>query len=112
MAVRWRARVRAAGVLVALTTTAGLVGCTRMASRFVRFAPVDLPESAQLRLKRLYPGAVLKPATRTVLVPWPMTARLGGKPVQGREVMLWARQFIDAVVRGDVSAAASVGTGR
>ncbi|WP_456787938.1 transcription-repair coupling factor [Cellulomonas sp. P5_C5] len=78
--------------------------------KFVRFAPVDLPESAQLRLKRLYPGAVLKPATRTVLVPWPMTARLGGKPVQGREVMLWARQFIDAVVRGDVAAAAAVGT--
>lgn len=80
--------------------------------KFVRFAPVDLPESAQLRLKRLYPGSVLKPAVRTVLVPWPMTARLGGKPVQGREVMLWARQFIDAVVRGDVAVAATVGTAR
>src|SRR3954452_19313463 len=80
--------------------------------KFVRFAPVELPESAQLRLKRLYPGAVLKPAVRTVLVPWPMTARIGGKPVQGREVMLWARQFIDAVVRGDVSAAATVGSSR
>jgi len=78
--------------------------------KFVRFAPVDLPESAQLRLKRLYPGSVLKPAIRTVLVPWPMTARIGGKPVQGREVMLWAKQFIDAVVRGDVGAAATVGT--
>ena len=80
--------------------------------KFVRFAPVDLPESAQLRLKRLYPGSVLKPAVRTVLVPWPMTARIGGKPVQGREVMLWARQFIDAVVRGDVGVAATVGTAR
>lgn len=80
--------------------------------KFIRFAPVDLPESAQLRLKRLYPGSVLKPAVRTVLVPWPMTARIGGKPVQGREVMLWARQFIDAIVRGDVSAAATVGAAR
>lgn len=80
--------------------------------KFVRFAPVDLPESAQLRLKRLYPGSVLKPAVRTVLVPWPMTARIGGKPVQGREVMLWAKQFIDAVVRGDVGVAATVGTAR
>lgn len=80
--------------------------------KFVRFAPVELPESSQLRLKRLYPGAVLKPAVRTVLVPWPMTARIGGKPVQGREVMMWARQFIDAVVRGDVSAAATVGSRR
>ncbi|KQT02344.1 transcription-repair coupling factor [Cellulomonas sp. Leaf395] len=91
--------------------TSGLSDVTAQ-GKFVRFAPVDLPESAQLRLKRLYPGAVLKPTTRTVLVPWPMTARLGGKPVQGREVMLWARQFIDAVVRGDVGAAATVGTGR
>ncbi|KRD42972.1 transcription-repair coupling factor [Cellulomonas sp. Root930] len=80
--------------------------------KFIRFAPVDLPESAQLRLKRLYPGAVLKPTVRTVLVPWPMTARIGGKPVQGRDVMLWARQFIDAIVRGDVSAAATVGAAR
>lgn len=90
---------------------AGLSDVTAQ-GRFVRFAPVELPESAQLRLKRLYPGAVLKPAVRTVLVPWPMTARIGGKPVQGREVMLWARQFIDAVVRGDVSAAATVGSKR
>ncbi len=91
--------------------SAGLSDVTAQ-GKFVRFAPVDLAESAQLRLKRLYPGSVLKPAVRTVLVPWPMTARIGGKPVQGREVMLWARQFIDAVVRGDVSVAASVGTGR
>ena len=90
---------------------AGLSDVTAQ-GKFVRFAPVELPESAQLRLKRLYPGAVLKPAIRTVLVPWPMTARIGGKPVQGREVMLWARQFIDAIVRGDVSAAATVGSRR
>lgn len=88
---------------------AGLSDVTAQ-GKFIRFAPVDLPESAQLRLKRLYPGSVLKPALRTVLVPWPMTARIGGKPVQGREVMLWAKQFIDAVVRGDVAAAAAVGT--
>ncbi|WP_309135277.1 transcription-repair coupling factor [Cellulomonas sp.] len=78
--------------------------------RFVRFAPVELPESAQLRLKRLYPGAVLKPAVRTVLVPFPTTARIGGKPLHGKELLAWARQFVDAVVRGDVSVAAQVGT--
>jgi len=78
--------------------------------KVVRFAPVDLPESAQLRLKRLYPGTVLKPALRTILVPFPTTARLGGRPLHGGEVLAWARQLIDAVVRGDVSAAAGVGT--
>jgi transcription-repair coupling factor (superfamily II helicase) len=95
----FRLHVRAAGI--ADVTAQG---------KFVRFAPVELPESAQLRLKRLYPGSVVKPAVRTVLVPFPTTARIGGRPLHGREVMTWARQFIDAVVRGDVAAAASVGT--
>lgn len=96
---QFRLHVRAAGI--ADVTAQG---------RFVRFAPVELPESAQLRLKRLYPGSVVKPAVRTVLVPFPTTARIGGKPLHGRDIMTWARQFIDAVVRGDVSVAASVGT--
>ncbi|GIG19666.1 transcription-repair-coupling factor [Cellulomonas chitinilytica] len=90
---------------------AGLADVTAQ-GKFVRFAPVELPESAQLRLKRLYPGSVLKPATRTVLVPFPTTARIGGKPLHGRDVLVWARQFVDAVVRGDVAAAATVGTSR
>ncbi|MCG2798933.1 MAG: transcription-repair coupling factor, partial [Cellulomonas sp.] len=88
---------------------AGLSDVTAQ-GRFVRFAPVELAESAQLRLKRLYPGVVLKPAVRTVLVPFPTTARIGGKPLHGGDVLRWARQLIDAVILGDVSAAAKVGT--
>lgn len=88
---------------------AGLSDVTAQ-GKFVRFAPVELPESAQLRLKRLYPGSVLKPALRTILVPFPTTARIGGKPLHGEAVLAWARELIDAVVLGDVSAAAGVGT--
>jgi transcription-repair coupling factor (superfamily II helicase) len=88
---------------------AGLTDVTAQ-GKFVRFAPVELPESAQLRLKRLYPGSVHKPALRTVLVPFPTTARIGGKPLHGEAIMTWSRQLIDAVVLGDVSAAAGVGT--
>ncbi|MFC8597446.1 transcription-repair coupling factor [Isoptericola sp. NPDC057191] len=88
---------------------AGIADVTAQ-GKFVRFAPVDLPESAQLRLKRLYPGTILKPAIRAVLVPFPTTARIGGRPLRGAEVLAWARQLIDAVVLGDVSAAAGVGT--
>jgi len=36
--------------------------------KFLRLAPITLPESAQLRLSRLYPGSLYKPATSTVLV--------------------------------------------
>ncbi|MCL2454947.1 MAG: transcription-repair coupling factor [Micrococcales bacterium] len=90
---------------------AGLTDLTAQ-GRYVRFAPVELPESATLRLKRLYPGTVLKPALRTILVPFPTTARVGGKPLHGRDVLTWARQLIDAVILGDVSAAATVATSR
>ncbi|QAY69002.1 transcription-repair coupling factor [Xylanimonas protaetiae] len=88
---------------------AGLSDVTAQ-GKHVRFAPVDLPESAQLRLKRLYPGVILKPAIRAFLVPFPTTARIGGRPLRGAEVLTWARQLVDAVVLGDVAAAAAVGT--
>jgi len=76
---------------------AGLTDVT-VQGRYVRFAPVELPESAMLRLKRLYPGTVLKPAVRTILVPFPTTARLGGRPLAGKEVLAWARELVDAVL--------------
>ncbi|WP_125774717.1 transcription-repair coupling factor [Antribacter gilvus] len=88
---------------------AGLSDITAQ-GKLIRFAPVDLPESAQLRLKRLYPGVILKPAIRAFLVPYPTTARIGGRPLRGAEVLAWARQLIDAVILADVAAAAKVGT--
>jgi transcription-repair coupling factor (superfamily II helicase) len=51
---------------------------------------------------------VLKPALRTILVPFPTTARIGGRPLHGSEVLAWARQLVDVVLRGDVGAAAEV----
>ena len=90
-----------------LARSAGLTDVTAQ-GKFVRFAPVDLAESAQLRLKRLYPGSVLKPAVRTVLVPFPTTARIGGRPLAGGEILAWARDLVGAVVLGDVSTAAGV----
>ncbi|PFG44200.1 transcription-repair coupling factor [Isoptericola jiangsuensis] len=88
---------------------AGLTDVTAQ-GKHIRFAPVDLPESAQLRLKRLYPGTILKPAIRAVLVPYPTTARIGGKPLRGAALLGWAEQLIDAVILGDVAAAATAGT--
>ncbi|MBI4939176.1 MAG: transcription-repair coupling factor [Actinobacteria bacterium] len=74
----------------------------------VRFGPVDLPDSAQLRLKRLYPGTLLKEATRTVLVPRPMTARVGGQPLRDTAVLDWATQLVEAVFLGSIAAGAGV----
>nr|MBA2696834.1 DEAD/DEAH box helicase [Actinomycetota bacterium] len=75
----------------------------------IRFAPVaELRESQQLRLNRLYPGTIIKPATRTILVPTPKTARVGGKPLRDRAVLEWAEQLIRAVLLDEVAAAAGV----
>ncbi|MGP7960312.1 transcription-repair coupling factor [Sanguibacter sp. A247] len=79
--------------------------------KHIRFAPLELPESATMRLQRLYPGTMLKPAIRSILVPFPTTARVGGRPLHGAEVLAWARQLVEAVVLGSVAAAAARGAG-
>ncbi|MFJ7155911.1 transcription-repair coupling factor [Streptomyces sp. NPDC101118] len=64
----------------------------------VRFGPVELRESQELRLKRLYPGSVLKPATSQVLVPRPKTGKIGGKPLVGRELLAWTGEFLTQIL--------------
>jgi transcription-repair coupling factor (superfamily II helicase) len=83
---RLRVRLRQAGV--SEVTSAG---------SNIRFAGVDLPESAQLRLKRVHNG-LYKPATNLALVPHPKTAALGGRPIAGLELIAWVRAVVDAMV--------------
>ncbi len=64
----------------------------------IRFAPVELRESQELRVKRLYPGTVIKPAVHQVLVPRPKTAKVGGKPLVGRELLGWVGEFLTSVL--------------
>ncbi|WP_431962854.1 transcription-repair coupling factor [Actinacidiphila sp. bgisy160] len=64
----------------------------------VRFSPVELRESQELRLNRLYPRTVVKQAARQILVPRPATARIGGKPVVGRELLAWTAELLTAVL--------------
>ncbi|MFW7414489.1 transcription-repair coupling factor [Demequina sp. SO4-18] len=62
--------------------------------KFIRFSPLELPDSAAMRITRIYPGTLIKPAVRQVLVPAPLTARLGGSPVEGLPVLEWVREVI------------------
>jgi transcription-repair coupling factor (superfamily II helicase) len=86
------------------------VGDISVQGSYVRFGPVDLPESAQLRLQRLYPKSLVKDAVHTILVPKPMTARVAGKPLRDTAVLQWASDLIRAVMLGSVADAARVGT--
>ena len=84
---RFRGRARQAGL-----TDVTLQG------KYVRFSPVELPESGTVRLNRLYPKSLLKPAVRTMLVPRPSTAVVGGQPIRDEALLTWAREVIDTVV--------------
>jgi transcription-repair coupling factor (superfamily II helicase) len=77
---------------------------------FVRFGPLQLPESRQLRLQRLYPGTLVKEAVRTILVPRPTTARVAGAPLRDTEVLRWASDLIEVVLLDSVADAARVTT--
>jgi transcription-repair coupling factor (superfamily II helicase) len=84
---RLRARARRAGL-----TDITLQG------KYVRFAPVELPDSGKVRLDRLYPRSILKPGVRTMLVPRPVPTTVGGPPIRDEELLAWVRQVVDSVV--------------
>ncbi|MFC0675485.1 transcription-repair coupling factor, partial [Brachybacterium hainanense] len=68
--------------------------------KMIRFAHLELPDSVSLRMKRLYPGTMEKPAVRQVLVPRPMTGRIGGTELRDHELLDWARTVIGVLVPG------------
>jgi transcription-repair coupling factor (superfamily II helicase) len=76
---------------------AGLTDIT-VAGSAVRFTPVELAESASMRLQRLYPRTVIKTAVRTILVPRPRTAAVGGQPLKDEALLGWCREVIDSVI--------------
>ncbi len=84
---RFRGRARRAGVWE-----------VTIAGRNVRFAPVVLPESRVVRLSRIHPGSLVKEGVRTILVPRPQTAVVGGHPITGKLLLEWARSVIDAII--------------
>ncbi|WP_086820902.1 transcription-repair coupling factor [Allokutzneria sp. NRRL B-24872] len=67
----------------------------------VRFAPMDLRDSQTVRLKRLHPKAVHKPAVKTVSVPRPTEGAAGGRIgaplLRDRELLDWCAKFIESI---------------
>jgi transcription-repair coupling factor (superfamily II helicase) len=58
--------------------------------KYLRFAPVELPDSRVVRLNRIYPGSLVKSAVRTMLVPRPQA--------RDEELLAWAGRVIDAII--------------
>jgi len=61
----------------------------------VRFSPVALPDSMQLRVARLYPRSTVKPATRTIVIPKPAATASG--PTSDIETIDWVHSVLKAV---------------
>ncbi len=65
---------------------------------YVRFTPVELPDSVRVRIDRLYPKTVVKTALHSILVPRPTTGTIGGQPLRDRDVLDWAGRVIEDAV--------------
>ena len=72
------------------------VGLTEIVlqGKSIRFAPVTLADSMRVRLTRLYPGSIIKPATRSLLIPLPAG--------QG-ELLGWVRQVIESAIETPIT---------
>ncbi|HLL66181.1 MAG TPA: transcription-repair coupling factor [Micromonosporaceae bacterium] len=87
---------------------ARLYGLTEVSvqGKHLRFGPLPLPDSKQMRLKRLYPEAVYKVANDTVSLPRPMTRRIGGEPLRDTALLDWCAEFLTGVLGEPVAAPA------
>jgi transcription-repair coupling factor (superfamily II helicase) len=75
-----------------------------VAGNGIRVGPVDLPDSAQMRLARVYPKSQYKAAARAVIVPKPVDGgRIGGTPLRDVALLEWCTRLL-----GDLTGPAKV----
>ncbi|MEU6073123.1 transcription-repair coupling factor [Micromonospora sp. NPDC047074] len=78
-----------------------------MQGKHIRFGPLPLPDSKQLRLKRYHPDSVYKSALDQVSVPRPSTRRVGGEPLRDQALLEWCAQLLKDVLGEPAVAGAS-----
>jgi transcription-repair coupling factor (superfamily II helicase) len=66
----------------------------------IRFSPMTLPESAQLRLNRLFDKPLYKPGVAVVSVARPKSgaAKFGGEPLRDSELLTWCAELITTLL--------------
>ncbi|NED99675.1 transcription-repair coupling factor [Phytoactinopolyspora halotolerans] len=87
------------------------VGLTEITlqGNYVRFAQIKLADWQRVRLKRLYPKALVKDAVDSVLVPRPLPNTIGGTPLRGMELLAWVDKVVDEVLAHEPAATPSAG---
>jgi transcription-repair coupling factor (superfamily II helicase) len=75
------------------------IGEVTIAGPNVRFAGLNLPDSAQVRLRRIYPGSKYHEGTRTALIPRPKGSGFGAQPMRDAPLLEWVAAAV-ATLRG------------
>ncbi|HVR00294.1 MAG TPA: TRCF domain-containing protein, partial [Mycobacterium sp.] len=82
-----------------LCRDAGITDVTATSAATVRLSPLKLPDSAQVRLARRYPGARYRATTATVQVPIPRAGTGVGAPrIRDLEVVQMVTEMVPALV--------------
>jgi transcription-repair coupling factor (superfamily II helicase) len=81
--------------------------------RHIRFGPMPLPDSKQMRLRRLYPEAVYKPVTEQVSVVRPTEGRgPAAEPLRDTALLRWATELVTTVLGEPATAPAATPASR
>jgi transcription-repair coupling factor (superfamily II helicase) len=77
--------------------TAGITEVSAASEATLRLAPMALPDSAQVRLARMYPGARYRATTSTVQVPIPRAGGVGAPRIRDLELVQMVADLVSAL---------------
>jgi transcription-repair coupling factor (superfamily II helicase) len=90
-------RLVAVARLRLLCRASGITEVSAPSAATVRLAPVTLPDSAQVRLARMYPGGRYRPTQATVQVPIPRTGGVGAARIRDVELVQMVADLVTAL---------------
>lgn len=80
-----------------LCRDSGITEVSAPSAATVRLSPMTLPDSAQVRLKRMYPGAHYRATTATVQVPIPRAGGIGAPRIRDVELVQMVADLVTAL---------------
>ncbi|GAA4540179.1 transcription-repair coupling factor [Mycobacterium paraffinicum] len=90
-------RLVAVARLRLLCRGAGITEVSAPSAATVRLSPITLPDSAQVRLKRMYPAASYRATTSTVQVPIPRDGGVGAARIRDVELVQMVANLVTAL---------------
>jgi transcription-repair coupling factor (superfamily II helicase) len=96
-------RLVAVARLRLLCRAAGITEVSAASAATVRLGPITLPDSVQVRLARMYPGARYRATTATVQVPIPRAGGVGAPRIRDLELVKMVAELVSALDGGESS---------